>query len=88
MPRSRPPLQTQVGEDSLDHRLLRAPRYLVQHRLHSLIARRRDLKEDRLAKGVPVHTIQDQAVQVDVEVGGRAEALDERDQRRCPLRLP
>ena len=49
---------------------------LVQHGLQRLIGRRSHLDEDRVAFGAPVHAVQHQAVQVDVQVGSRPEALD------------
>ena len=53
---------------------------LEQHRLQCLIGRRGHLDERRLAIGAaPVHPVQHQAVQVDVEIGRRAKALDQRD---------
>ena len=53
---------------------------LCKHRLQRFIGRRGHLDEDRLTVGAaPVHAVQHQAVQVDVQVGGRPEALDQRD---------
>jgi len=44
---------------------------LVQQRLKRVIAGRGHLDEDRLAVGVPVHAVEHQAVQVDVQIGRR-----------------
>ena len=53
---------------------------LVQHRLQRLVGRCGCFDEDRRAIGAaPVHAVQQQAVKVNVEVGRRAEALDQRD---------
>jgi hypothetical protein len=53
---------------------------LVQHGLQRCVGRRRDVDELRHTVGTaPVHAVQHQAVQVNVEVGRRAEALDQRD---------
>jgi len=58
----------------------------VQHRLQHLIGRRGHFDEDRFAFGVvPIHAIQHQAVKVDVEIGGRAKALDQRDRAAVSL---
>ena len=35
------------------------------------------LLEDRLALGTPIHAIEHQTVQVDIQIGGRAQPLDE-----------
>ena len=35
--------------------------------------------EDRLARAAAIHPIEHQAMQMDVDIGGGAEALDERD---------
>ena len=52
----------------------------MQHRLQRFIGWRGYIDEDRGVVGTAsVHAVQHQAVQVDVEVGGRAEALDQRD---------
>ena len=51
---------------------------LVQHGLQRLIGRRSHLDEDRVAFSAPAHAVQHQAVQVDVQVGSRPEALDQR----------
>ena len=59
---------------------------LVQHRLHPLVARRGHFEESRhTVFAAPVHAVQHQAVQVDVQVGGRAEALNERDRAAVGL---
>ena len=39
----------------------------------------------RLTLGAPIHDIQHQAVQVDVEVGGRSKSLDQRDRAAVGL---
>jgi hypothetical protein len=53
---------------------------LVQHSLQRFIGWRRYLDEFRRAVGTrSVHAVQHQAVQVDVQPGGRPEALNERD---------
>ena len=53
---------------------------LVQHRLQRFIGRRGRFHELWCTlRTAPVHAIQHQAVKVDVEVGGRAKALDQRD---------
>ena len=53
---------------------------LVQHRLQRLVGWRGYFQEDRFAFGAaPVHAVQRQAVKVDVEVGSRTKALDQRD---------
>ncbi|MBL0296725.1 MAG: hypothetical protein IPQ21_05900 [Betaproteobacteria bacterium] len=52
----------------------------LQQRVPRLVAGRTDLDEAGQTVGVaPIHPVQHEAVQVDVEVGGRAEALDRRD---------
>jgi hypothetical protein len=52
----------------------------VRHRLQRCVGRRRNFDEFRHSVGTaPVHAVQHQAVQVNVEVGRRAEALDQRD---------
>lgn len=52
----------------------------LQHRLQRFVGWRRYLDEDGFTVGAaPVHAVQHQAVQVDVELGRRPEALDERD---------
>ena len=58
---------------------------LVQQRLQRFIGGCAYLDEDRLTLGAPVHAIQHQAVQVDVEVGGRAKPLDQRDRAAVGL---
>jgi len=59
---------------------------LVQHRLQRLVARRGRFHEDRFAIGVAtVHAVQHQAVEVDVEIGRRAEALDQRERAAVSL---
>ncbi|MEO5735181.1 MAG: hypothetical protein ABIN96_00245 [Rubrivivax sp.] len=58
----------------------------VQHRLRHLVGWRGDLREDRFAFGVaPVHAVQQQAVQVDVQVGRRTNALNQRDRAAVSL---
>ena len=53
---------------------------LVQHRLQRFIGWRGDFDEFRSAvNATPAHAVQHQAVQVNVEIGRRAEALEERD---------
>ena len=53
---------------------------LVQHRLQRFIGWRQYLNEPRRAVDtLSVHAVQHQAVKVDVQVGSRAKALDERD---------
>ena len=60
--------------------LRRAGDDLVQHRLQRLIGWRGHLDEGRLGCGAaPIHAVQHQAVQMGVEVGRRAEALNQRD---------
>ena len=44
---------------------------LVQDCVNRLVARRRRLDEDRLGFCVPVHAAEHQAMQTDVQVGGR-----------------
>ena len=39
----------------------------------------------RLTLGAPIHAVQHQAVQVDVQVGGRAKPLDQRDRAAVGL---
>jgi hypothetical protein len=52
----------------------------LQQRLQLVVGGRTRFDEHRQTIGVaPVHAVQHQAVQVDVEVGGGAEALDQRD---------
>ena len=58
---------------------------LVQHRLQRLIGVRRHLDEGRLAVVAPIHAVEHQAVQVNIQVGGRPEALDERDRAAVGL---
>ena len=41
--------------------------------------------EDRLALAAAIHAIEHQAMQMDVEIGRRAEALDERDRTAVSL---
>ena len=58
----------------------------MQHRLQRFVGRRGYLHEFRRAfSAAAVHTVQHQAVQVDVQVGGRAEALDQRDRAAVGL---
>ena len=52
---------------------------LVEQALQLIVGGRARLLEDRLALGAPIHAIEHQTVQMDVQVGGRAESLDERD---------
>ena len=52
----------------------------VQQRVQFVVCGRTGLDEHRHAIGAaPVHPVQHQAVQVDVEVGGRAKTLDQHD---------
>ena len=44
-----------------------------------------DLHEGRAALGRPIDPIQHQTVQMDVQIGGRAEALDQRDRAAVGL---
>jgi hypothetical protein len=70
----------------------------MQQRVQLLVGGRTRFGEDRPAMGVAaVHPVQHQAVQVDVEIGGRAQALDQRDgtalafvtlQRRVVQQMP
>jgi len=58
----------------------------VQHRLQRLVGWRGHFDEDRFAFGVAaVHAVQHQAVKVDVEIGGRAKSLDQRDRAALGL---
>ena len=57
----------------------------MQQRLQRFIRGCRHFDEDRLTVSAPVHAIEHQAVQVDVQVGGRAEALDRRDRSAVGL---
>ena len=41
--------------------------------------------EDRRARAAAIHAIEHQAMQMDVEIGRRAEALDERDRTGVSL---
>ena len=53
---------------------------LVQHRLQRFVGRRGGFDELRRAFGAaPVHAVQHQAMQANVEIGRRAKALDQRD---------
>nr|WP_234413820.1 hypothetical protein [Ideonella sp. A 288] len=68
---STPPAREQLHQPG-DERL--------QQRVQLVVSGRGHLDEGRHAVATaPVHAVQHQAVQVDVEVGGRAEALDQRD---------
>ena len=59
---------------------------LVQHRLQLLIGRLAHLDEDRRTVSAwPVHAVQHQAVQMDVQVGRRPKALDQRDRAAVGL---
>ena len=59
---------------------------LVQHRLQRFVGWRRHVHENRFAFGVAaVHAVQHQAVKVNVEIGRRAEALDQRDRAAVGL---
>ena len=58
---------------------------LVQHRLQVLIGRCGYFNEDRLTVSAPVDPIEHQAVQMDVQVGSRSEALDQRDRAAVGL---
>ena len=52
----------------------------VQNRLQRLVGRRKGFDEFRRAVSVAlVHAVQHHAVQVDVQVGGRPKALDQRE---------
>ena len=52
----------------------------MQHRLQRFVGRRGGFDECRRAVGVtPVHAVQHEAIEVNVEVGRRAKALDQRD---------
>ena len=58
----------------------------MKHYLQRIIGRRRYSDEDRFTVGtVPVHAVQHRAVHVDVEVGGRAKAPDQRSNGRRQL---
>ena len=57
----------------------------MQQRLQRFIGGCGYLDEDRLTVGAPVHAVQHQAVKVNVEVGGRAKALDQRDRAAVGL---
>ena len=60
--------------------LRRAGDDLVQHRLQRFVGRRGGVDELRRAVGAaPVHAVQDQAVKVNVQVDGRAKALNQSD---------
>ena len=66
--------------------LRRAGDDLVQHRLQRRIGRRGHLDKQGLAFGAAtVHAVQHQAVKVDVQVGGRAKALNQRDRTAVSL---
>ena len=66
--------------------LHRAGDDLVQHRLQRFTGWRRYLDEIRRAfSGASVHAVQHQAVKVDVQVGGRAKALNQRDRAAVGL---
>lgn len=63
----------------------------LQALLHKIIGGCGRLDKERITVGVPVQAVQHQAVQVDVEVGSRSKALDQRNrasvgaQRRAEL---
>ena len=57
----------------------------MQHRLRRVIGRRGHFDEDRLTIAAPIDAVQHQAVQVDVQVGGRPKALDQRDRAAVGL---
>ena len=58
----------------------------MQDRLQRLIGWRRYFDEGRFTVGIAsVHAVQHQAVDVYVEIGGRAEALDQRDRAAVGL---
>jgi hypothetical protein len=59
---------------------------LVQHRLQRLIGWRWSFDEDWRAVGTaPANAVQHQAVQMDVQICGRAEVLDQRDRAAVGL---
>lgn len=51
---------------------IRRPLILCRHRLPRLIGGRRHLGKHRLDVGAPIHAVSHQAVQVNIEVGGRS----------------
>jgi len=52
----------------------------VQHRLQRFVGWLGNFDElRRPVNAAPVHAVQDQAVKVNVQVGGRAKTLDQRD---------
>ena len=58
---------------------------LVKQRLQPFIGGRGYFDKDRLTVSAPVDAVEHQAVQVDVQVGGRSEALDQRDRAAVGL---
>ena len=59
---------------------------LVQHGLQRLVVRRGHFQKNGHTVGAaPVHAVQHQAVQVNVEIGRRAEALDQHDRAAVGL---
>jgi hypothetical protein len=59
---------------------------LVQHRLQRFIGWRSQLDElRRTVSTAPVHAVQHLAMQVDVQIGRRAKALDQRDRAAVGL---
>jgi hypothetical protein len=62
------------------YRKLRSSRSVGRRSPHELIAGGRTrLLKDQLAFGAPIHAIEHQTVQIDIQVGRRAESLDQRD---------
>ena len=51
----------------------------VEQTRQFIVAGGAHLLEDRFAPGAPIHAVEHQTVQMDVQVGGRAESMDERD---------
>ena len=58
---------------------------LVQHRLQCFVSWLGNFDELRRPNAAPVHTVQDQAVKVNVQVGGRAKALNQSDRTAVSL---
>ena len=58
---------------------------LVQHRLQPFIGGRGHFDQDRLTVSAPVDPIEHQAVQTDVQIGSRSEALGQRDRAAVGL---
>ena len=52
---------------------------LVEQAMQLSAGGRTRLLEDRFAPGAPIHAVEHQAMQMNVQVGGRAESLDEGD---------